>query len=328
MRPIALAVFVFALAGTTSGQVSDAPPLPLLQYATKFICGVAPPVASSTTNPVAARGRYFTAINVHNPARAATATVFKKFTVGLPAEQVGAVTQYFEMTLGGDETMQVDCGDIARHLGQPPDAFLEGYAVIESVRELDVVAVYTAGTGTGSDVASIHTERVQPRRMPPCGNLALSLNTGISGSAVWTLVAAPSGPVPRAPDVLPANPYFPLPSSLWLSGTSTNPTQQQKGGVWEYETCFCVCPGASRVSLNLTGVKVDDDSQFFLNGNLLGSISTQNPPLTAITNVNNNAAAHFRPGRNCLRVKVVNTIGGFSGLDLVGTINGAGAACQ
>jgi len=326
MRLIALAVFVFTLTSTASGQVSDAPPL--LQYATKFICGVAPPVAPSTTNPVAARGRYFTAINVHNPARAAAATVYKKFTVGLPAEQVGAVTQYFEMTLGGDETMQVDCGDIARHLNQPPDAFLEGYAVIESVRELDVVAVYTAGTGTGSDVTSIHSERVQPRRMPPCGNLNLSLNTG-TGSAVWTVVAAPNGPVPRAPIVLPANPYFPLTSSLWLTATSTNPQQQQLNGVWEYETCFCICPGAPRVSLNLTGVRVDDDSQFFLNRISIGSVSLQNPPLPSdITNINNNAATHFRPGRNCLRVRVVNTIGGFTGLDLVGTINGAGAACR
>jgi hypothetical protein len=320
MRLVTLAVFVFALANTASAQVSDAPPL--LQYATKFICGVTP-----NSNPVAARGRYFTAINVHNPARSAEATVFKKFTVGLPAETVGSVSQYFEKRLGGDETMQVDCGDIAQHLNQPSTAFLEGYAVIESVRELDVVAVYTAGTGTGADVTSIHSERVQPRRMPPCGNLNLSLNTGNPVSAVWTLVTAPSGPVPRAPFIL-TGPLFPLSGSNWISGTQTGLTGLAPGSVWEYETCFCICPGAQRVSLNLTGVKVDDNSQFFLNGNLLGPIATQNPSLASITNVNNNAIAFFRPGRNCLRVRVVDTIGGFSGLDLVGTINGTAASCQ
>jgi hypothetical protein len=269
-------------------------------------------------------GRYFTAINVHNPARSATTTVYKKFTVGLPSEQVGAVTQYFEMKLGGDETMQIDCGDIARHLNQAPTTFLEGYAVIESAKELDVVAVYTAGTGAGAAVSSIHSERVQPRRMPACGNLNLSINTGLP---VWTLVTAPSGPVPRAPNILGSS-FFPIPPSFWITGTPSGQTGQPAGSVWEYETCFCICPGAQRVSLNLTGVKVDDDSRFSLNGNLLGLISTQNPPPAAITNVNNNATAFFRPGRNGLRVRVVDTIGGFSGLDLVGTITGAAAACQ
>jgi hypothetical protein len=321
MRLVTLAVFVLALANTASGQVSNPPPL--LQYAAKFVCGVTPSSPPVSTQ-VAARGRYFTAINVHNPARAAVATIFKKFTVGLPSETVGTVTQYFEMRLAGDETMQVDCGDIAQHLNQPPTAFLEGYAVIESARELDVVAVYTAGTGTGSDVTSIHTERVPPRRMPPCGNLNLSLNTG---TAVWTLVTAPSGPLPRAPFILGG--LFALPGSNWISGAQMGlTTGLVNGTVWEYETCFCICPGAQRVSLNLNGVKVDDDSQFFLNGNLLGPISTQTPSLTAINNVNNNATAHFRPGRNCLRVRVVDTWGGFSGLDLVGTINGTGASCQ
>jgi hypothetical protein len=314
-------VLVFAV--TAAGQ-GDSPAQSMQQYAAKFICGVAPPLETSNSTPVASPGRYFTAINVHNPARATSTTVYKKFTVGLPAEEVGAVTQYFEMQLAGDETMQIDCGNIARHLNRSQTAFLEGYAVIESLKELDVVAVYTAGSGVGADVASIHTERVQPRRMPACGKLDLNISTGV---ALWTLVSAPTGPVPRAATILGPG-FFPLPNSSWISGTSSGQTGQKPGSVWEYETCFCICPGAQRIQFDLSGVKVDDDSQFFLNGTLLGPLSSQTPPQTVVDTINTNANASLRTGRSCLRVRVVDTIGGFSGLDLVGTIKGASAACE
>ena len=321
MKIIIQIALTFVLAGAAFAQGDS--PAAMLQYATKFVCGVAPPVTPSAPNPVAAPGRYFTAINVHNPARAAIATVYKKFTVGLPSEKVGAVTQYFEMKLGGDETMQIDCENIARHLNQSPTDFLEGYAVIESARELDVVAVYTAGAGSGFPVTSIHTERVQMRRMPLCPNLNMNISTG---QPVWTLVAAPSGQVPRAPNTLGAS-FFPLPNTLWITGTATGQTALPPGSVWEYEMCFCICPGA-RVNLNLKGVRVDDKGDFFLNGNSLGTILTQNPPSSQLNAVNNAAAAFFRPGKNCLRVRVTDSFGGFSGLDIDGNITGAAASCQ
>lgn len=329
MKIIAQIVLAFALAVTASAQ-GNAPPMS--QYAAKFVCGVSRLLTSSSI-PVAAPGSYFTTINVHNPARSAATTVYKKFTVGLPSEQVGAVTQYFEMKLGGDETMQVDCGDIAKHLNQAPTAFLEGYAVIESSTELDVVAVYTAGSGSGSSVTSIHTERVQPRRMPACANLNLSINTGFPTLPLanpWTLVVAPIGSVPRAPDVPTSIPWpAPYSGSQFISGTPTGSTAGLfVGSRWDYETCFCICPGAQNVRLNLTGVRVDDQAYFFLNNVPIGTVLGQNPQPAEWNTVNTNATTQFRPGRNCLRVKVIDTIVGFSGLDLAGTITGASAACQ
>lgn len=345
MRKIAQMVLVFALPCAAFAQErkqADAVPSPMLQYAAKFVCGIAPsPLTSSMAAAmVAAPGRYFTAINVHNPSRSVTTTVYKKFAVGKPSEKVGPVTQYFEMSLGGDETMQVDCENIARHVNpsQPPTTFLEGYAVIESSKELDVVAVYTAGSGSGFAVTSIHTERVQPRRMPACTNLNLSINTGfplLPLANPWTLVAAPpaSGPVPpRAPNVpTPATIPWPppFPGSYFISGTPTGSTVGfPVGTVWQYETCFCICPGAQNVKLNLTGVRVDDQAYFFLNNVPIGTVLGQSPLPAEWNTVNTNATPQFRPGRNCLRVRVVDTVVGYSGLDLAGTITGAAAACQ
>jgi hypothetical protein len=344
MRRIVYLLLVCALPCPAFGQGIITPdingpnpvfPARMFQYAAKFVCGIAPPPPASPM--VAASGRYFTAINVHNPSRSASAVVYKKFTVGKPAEQVGPITQYFEMSLRGDETMQVECEDIARHLGQTPTAFLEGYAVIESAKQLDVVAVYTAGSGSAADVTSIHTERVQGRGMAACTDLNLSVNTGYPTLPLanpWVLVAAPtaSGSVPRAPNVPnPTSIPWPVPflGSLWISGTPTGSTSGFPANtVWEYETCFCVCPGAQNMKLTLTGVRVDDEASFFLNNVAIGNVSSQNPPPAQWNAVSTNATPRFRPGRNCLRVRVVDTIVGFSGLDVAGAITGAGAACQ
>lgn len=337
MRRIAQMVLVFALpyAAFAQERAAVTVPSPMLQYAAKFVCGIAP-----SPPVVAAEGRYFTAINVHNPSRSVPTTVYKKFAVGKPSEEVGPVTQYFEMSLGGDETMQVDCQDIARHLGLPPPAFLEGYAVVESLKELDVVAVYTAGSGSGFPVTSIHTERVQPRRMPACADLNLSINTGFPTLTLanpWLLVTAPiaSGSVPRAPNVPLSNPWPPpFPGSQFISGTPTGSTAGfPVGTVWEYEICFCICPGAQHVKLNLAGVRVDDEATFFLNNVQIGTVGTpplwgQNPAPAEWNTVNTNATPQFRPGRNCLRVRVVDKVVGYSGLDLAGTITGKSAACQ
>jgi hypothetical protein len=62
---------------------------PMLQYAAKFVCGA--PKAGTANANVAASGKYFTAINVHNPSEWETASFVKKFAVGLPQEEVGKI---------------------------------------------------------------------------------------------------------------------------------------------------------------------------------------------------------------------------------------------
>jgi CARDB len=127
---------------------------PSLQYAVKFVCG-------KPNTPVAAPGLYFTAINVHNPARQPVAFK-KKIAVALPGEKAGPVTPFFDVKLGPDEALEIDCPDILKH-ARARD-FLKGFVVIETSFELDVVAVYTAA-GSIRQVETLFLERVPPRSL-------------------------------------------------------------------------------------------------------------------------------------------------------------------
>ena len=55
-----------------------------------------------------------------------------------------------------------DCDNIYRHTEVPPGSFLEGFALIYALVELDVVSVYTAGH---TEVEAFHTERVPARKL-------------------------------------------------------------------------------------------------------------------------------------------------------------------
>jgi len=127
----------------------------IFQYAVKFVCG-------KSEGRVVAPGRYWTAINVHNPTY--TPVSFrKKIAIALPHEQPGPVSEFFEAKLDRDEALEIDCEDIFKHANADTD-FLKGFVVIQSPVELDVVAVYTAA-GANDLVETLHTEHVSPRRL-------------------------------------------------------------------------------------------------------------------------------------------------------------------
>jgi hypothetical protein len=113
---------------------------PAYQYAVKFVCG-------KSEGRVLSPGTYFTAINVHNPTYR-TIRLRKKFAVGLPSEESGPVTAFFNAKLGPDGALEVDTEDILRHIGSN-EPFAKGFAIVESDVELDIVAVYTASGRDG-----------------------------------------------------------------------------------------------------------------------------------------------------------------------------------
>jgi hypothetical protein len=134
---------------------------PSLQYAVKFVCG-------KPNTPVAAPGRYFTAINVHNPAHQPVAFK-KKIAVALPEEKAGRVTKFFDVKLGPDEALEIDCQDILKYARDElkyarDEDFFKGFVVIETSFELDVVAVYTAA-GSTRQVETLFIERVPQRSL-------------------------------------------------------------------------------------------------------------------------------------------------------------------
>ncbi len=126
----------------------------VFQYAVKFVCG-------KSDGTVVAPGKYFTAINVHNPTDTGI-VLTKKFAIALPGEKPGPVSQFFKTKLGPDEAFEIDNRDIFEHTDTRAD-FLKGFVVIKSKVELDVVAVYTAAGATGQ-VETLHVEYVSPRR--------------------------------------------------------------------------------------------------------------------------------------------------------------------
>ena len=123
----------------------------------KFVCG-------KSAGEVVAPGLYWTAINVHNPTTT-TIRVRAKIAVALPGLKAGPVTKFVNASLGPDEALEIDCPDILRRT-KTKTGLLKGFVVIQSGLELDVVSVYTAAPEKGQ-VATLHTERVPPRRLSP-----------------------------------------------------------------------------------------------------------------------------------------------------------------
>lgn len=132
------------------------------QYAVKFLCGKAPGADSAA---VVAPGQYFTAVNVHNPARTGIGFI-KKVAIANAFQKPGKVSKWVEGKLDADEAMEVDCRELARMGGVTPGTLFGGYLVFETKEgtELDIVAIYTAASGPG--VTSLHTERVPRRQVP------------------------------------------------------------------------------------------------------------------------------------------------------------------
>jgi hypothetical protein len=150
------------------------------QYAVKVVCGTVSTFEGAELGHVS--GRYQTAINVHNPA-GATINFGKHLSIALPFQKAGPRGPFAGGTLAADESLQIECRELMTSL--TPGGFLgdclatdlicivEGFLIIRSPGELDVVAVYTAaprgvpGTYYGSgDVSTMHIEVVQPRKMP------------------------------------------------------------------------------------------------------------------------------------------------------------------
>lgn len=129
--------------------------LTLTTYAAKFVCG-------KGDQRIASSGQYFTMINVHNPSPFNRAVYIKRFAIALPEERPGKISNFAGGILGPDEAMTIDCENIYKHTQVPSGQFLEGFALIYALAELDVVSVYTAGH---SEVETLHTERVPVRRL-------------------------------------------------------------------------------------------------------------------------------------------------------------------
>ncbi|MBK8262763.1 MAG: hypothetical protein IPK80_15685 [Nannocystis sp.] len=125
------------------------------EYAAKVVCGY----LKEQKGPLSP-GRYFTAVNIHNPS-AKEAHICVKLAIAKPGGP-GPVTAFHGFNLGPDQAMEIDC-ELIHKLAEGAE-FIKGFVVIKAIPELDVVAVYTAGAVEAPGwVTTMHTERVPPR---------------------------------------------------------------------------------------------------------------------------------------------------------------------
>ena len=148
-----LASLILILGSATAAQAQTQ--FTLSTYAAKFVCG-------KSDERIASPGQYFTMINVHNASPFRRTAYIKRFAIALPDEKPGKISNFFGGILEPEEAMTIDCENIYKHTGVQSGTFLEGFAVIYALTELDVVSVYTAGH---AEVETLHTERVPLRRL-------------------------------------------------------------------------------------------------------------------------------------------------------------------
>lgn len=262
------------------------------QYAMKIVCGEIVASQDNVPTPVAP-GRYWTAINIHNPSKCKQANFRWKVAVANPGEP-GPVTAYSRtVPLRPDQALEVDCQQVMKVVPPPQPRFVKGYVVIESDIELDVVAVYSGTPGAcGSN--SFHTERVLPRCVPVCEDLVLPLHTGFAN---WQTVSPTVGPV-----ALTSSPGWvaaPFGSS-WVSQISTD-GQSATTTTRSYELCFDLCFGFTVPAPLQIQALADGAANISLNGHNVGPVTGWTIPTPLSVNPN-----FFQAGQNCFRVDVIN----------------------
>jgi hypothetical protein len=266
-------------------------------------------------------GRYFTKTNIHNFSRCDCVTFRWKVAVGLPLK-VGPISDFAEATLCADEALEIGCDQLMHQIGAPAHGHIEGWLVIESPAQLDVVAVYgTAETAEGA-VNSFHTERVQPRCMTPCEDFALDVSTGV---AYWEVAGPFVGPAPANAVYTEAtlgpvdSNWAPLGGALWIHPPGPN---SQPEGDYTYRLRFKLCSGFKNPRLNLSAL-ADYYANAYLNGTDLAHLIPPNVtigPNFSTPIVHPTYASHFKAGLNELFVVVTNREKGTTGLALHGSL--------
>jgi photosystem II stability/assembly factor-like uncharacterized protein len=143
------------------------PPSPAYKYSPKLLCGKLQRQCDDCDDccksdaGTAAPGSYYTSINLHNLSdKSATLRTIVSLTE--KGGEPGRVSHPAEAKLNAGQSMRLDCPEISR-LADVGAQFHEGFLVIESDVDLDVVGVYTAAGATGK-IETMEVERVPARK--------------------------------------------------------------------------------------------------------------------------------------------------------------------
>jgi hypothetical protein len=153
-------------AQSAMAQGFDSPEQARFSYAVKFVCSKQNEDIDGTG---LLRGAYATAINVHNPELKEPVAYFKKFVQGFIDQGQGRPSDFEPgpRVIEPNHAFEVECNEILRSLPDhsPTNPTATGFVVFLTQSELDITAVYTAGPGAHSEVASIEVEPIAPRQL-------------------------------------------------------------------------------------------------------------------------------------------------------------------
>jgi hypothetical protein len=136
------------------------------QYAVKTLCTLIGEFGDAM-----APGRYRTLINIHNPTEKKIEVARKFALAGQPGDPAGdiSITPYKSFVLAPDQAVAFNCFDIANFFcpinGLCVDfTAIDGFLVLNSAAELDVVAVYSGAPKSG-EVSTLDTETIAARKL-------------------------------------------------------------------------------------------------------------------------------------------------------------------
>ncbi len=113
-----------------------------------------------------------------------------------------------------------------------------------------------------------------------------------------------------------------LSPAKWINAYPTNVNSQN--GEYEFERCFCLKRGFSDAALSIN-LRADDFAEVLFNGNqILQTAATYSFNLPKPSSVDIKGEKYFRPGKNCLTVKLKNLYGVASGFILSGQVTAIG----
>ncbi|MDB5472238.1 MAG: hypothetical protein JWR84_3798 [Caulobacter sp.] len=143
------------------------------QYAVKVVCGGG--VDSTIVQP----GRYNTAINVHNPGPEAAPFRYKVALAGVRAD--GRISGFVDGIIGPDGVQVFTCRSLSALAGA---SSFDGFFVIETNYQFDVVTYYTAGVGSGG-VRAIDVETTPRREIADVGRCRSNVRIPLDDPASW-----------------------------------------------------------------------------------------------------------------------------------------------
>lgn len=281
------------------------------QYSSKLLCGA---LKTDKNNALLTTGVYKTLVNVHNPSKCDSVEFRWKVAPATPlGSELKPFSDFFDITLGPDQAMFIDCASALRmaKLGTP--TFFDGWLVIEAQAEVDVVATYTLESTLDPSSRDIEVERIPARCVPDCKDLWMPLSTG---NVAWQILDNAGNhlglaTLGKAPGTSAA--WGDLPHSLWIR----DPSMPEKESTREFEVCFDLCAGFKEPLVTTLQVLADGHALVTINGNTLpgGFLTATHPWHTNPTDPGTTPAiltvpkSMLRAGRNCVRVKLYNKSG-------------------